>query len=208
MIGQLVGFIIDEGEEDRCLVDVNGVGYVVYASSKTLSRLPQPPEQAKILIETIVRDDAILLYGFAERAERDWFRTLTTVQGVGVRMAISILSVLSVDELSHTIMSGDKASLTRVSGVGQRLALRILTELSGKIDHLMAESLSAPSATGGNTGPLSQFHQDALIALEGLGFKRIEAQPIVGRILRELSDEGQELQLNVIIKKALRELAR
>lgn len=209
MIGQLTGLLIEQNDKDSCLVDVNGVGYVVHASSRTLSRLPRPPEVARVLIETVVREDAILLYGFADTQERDWFRMLTTVQGVGVRMALAILSTLSPDELATAIMTADKASLTRASGVGTRLATRILTELNGKVDSL--SSLAVPSMVetdkrGGK--PEVSMVADALLALEGLGFRRIESQPVIGRVIKRLTEAGEDPQLDKIIREALRELAR
>ena len=117
MIAQLTGRV-DALSDGTCVIDVGGVGYLVQASSRTLSALPQPPAAAKVLIETHVRDDAIVLYGFADSAERDWFRLLTTVQGVGGRVALAILSALSPRDLIGAIAAGDKASLTRAQGVG------------------------------------------------------------------------------------------
>lgn len=206
MIGQLTGLLIEQNDADRCLIDVNGVGYVVFASSRTLSRLPRPPETARVLIETIVREDAFLLYGFADTQERDWFRMLTTVQGVGVRMALSILSTLSPDELASALITADKVSLIRAPGVGARLATRILTELSGKTGSLPEQSMSVPSQQGST--PQHSVLSDAMLALEGLGFRRIESQPILGRIIRRLTEEGQAPELDLVIREALRELAR
>lgn len=208
MIGQLTGFLIEQNEKDRCIVDVNGVGYVVYASSRTLTRLPRPPEIARVLIETVVREDAILLYGFVDGQEQEWFRLLTTVQGVGVRMALAILSTFSPEELASAIVAADKASLTRASGVGPRLATRIITELNGKLSTLsgMDASFAISGQDKGDAG--NTLIADALLALEGLGFRRIESQPVIGRIFKRLMDEGREVQLDLIIREALRELAR
>ncbi len=208
MIGQLTGFLIDQNDRDRCLIDVNGVGYVVYVSSRTLSKLPRPPEIARVLIETIVREDAILLYGFADGKEQEWFRLLTTVQGVGVRMALAIQSVLTPDELTSAIMTADKASLMRASGVGARLATRILTELNGKVasgsDVINSITISGQITENNETNIVA----DVLLALEGLGFRRMESQPIVGRVIKGLKEKNQPLQLDHIIREALRELAR
>ena len=208
MIGQLTGFLIDQNDRDRCLIDVNGVGYVVYVSSRTLSKLPRPPEIARVLIETIVREDAILLYGFADGKEQEWFRLLTTVQGVGVRMALAIQSVLTPDELTSAIMTADKASLMRASGVGARLATRILTELNGKVasgsDVINSITISGQTTDNNETNIVA----DVLLALEGLGFRRMESQPIVGRVIKGLKEKNQPLQLDHIIREALRELAR
>lgn len=208
MIGQLTGLLIDQNDRDRCLIDVNGVGYVVYVSSRTLSKLPRPPEIARVLIETIVREDAILLYGFADGKEQEWFRLLTTVQGVGVRMALAIQSVLTPDELTSAIMTADKASLMRASGVGARLATRILTELNSKVasgsDVINSITISGQITENNETNIVA----DVLLALEGLGFRRMESQPIVGRVIKGLKEKNQPLQLDHIIREALRELAR
>ncbi|EHD14568.1 holliday junction DNA helicase RuvA [Commensalibacter intestini A911] len=211
MIGQLTGLLIEQNEADRCIIDVNGVGYVVFTSNRTLARLPRPPEVARVLIETIVREDAILLYGFAESYERDWFRLLTTVQGVGVRMALSILSTLSPDEISTAIMTADKATLTRAPGVGARLAVRILTELSGKVASLSDSIATVVVPEGKDKGSRPQTAQtlsDALLALEGLGFRRVESQPVVAKVIKRLTDEGKGSELDLVIRESLRELAR
>src|SRR3954452_22134732 len=132
MIALLTGRV-EALEEGRCVLDVNGVGYLVHASTRTLAALPQPPDAARLLIETHVREDAIQLFGFTDTAERDWFRLLTTVQGVGPRVGLSILSALSPRDLIGAIAARDQASLTRASGVGARLAARLLTELKDKV---------------------------------------------------------------------------
>src|SRR6202789_2748009 len=139
MIAQLTGRV-DALSDGTCVIDVGGVGYLVQASSRTLSALPQPPTLAKVLIETQVREDAIVLYGFSDSTERDWFRLLTTVQGVGGRVALAILSALSPRDLVGAIAAGDKASLTRAAGVGPRLAIRLLTELRDKAGAMPAQS--------------------------------------------------------------------
>ncbi len=127
MIAKLTGRV-EALEDGRCVLDVNGVGYLVHASTRTLASLPAGGTAA-LLIETHVREDAILLYGFAEPAEREWFRLLTTVQGVGAKVALGVLSALSPRELVAAIQAGDRAALTRAPGVGAKLAVRLLTEL-------------------------------------------------------------------------------
>jgi holliday junction DNA helicase RuvA len=122
MIALLTGRV-EQLVEGSCVLDVNGVGYLVQASTRTLAALPQPPAAARLLIETHVREDAILLYGFADPAERDWFRLLTTVQGVGAKVALSVLSALSPRDLVGAIAAGDRANLTRAPG-GRRFGLR------------------------------------------------------------------------------------
>ncbi|MFT9376023.1 Holliday junction branch migration protein RuvA [Komagataeibacter saccharivorans] len=206
MIAQLRG-LLAQVEADRCVIDVSGVGYLVQASSRTLATLPQPPEQACVLVETVVREDAILLYGFAEASERAWFRLLTTVQGVGAKVALAILSVLPPPELMGAIATGDKAMLTRAGGVGARLAQRIVTELRDKCEGMptglpagtvvSAATIAVPAARG--------IAADALLALSGLGFRRAEAQPVVERVIDRLDGKAD---LDIVIRDALKELAR
>ncbi len=197
MIAQLSGQLAHV-EADRCVLDVHGVGYLVQASTRTIAALAPPPETARVLVETVVREDAILLYGFADAAERDWFRLLTTVQGVGAKLALSVLSGLSTGDLASVIATGDRASLTRLPGVGARIADRLLGELRGKAGSVAAGPLSiVPAACG--------IEADALAALSGLGFRAPEASPVVGRIIERL---GGAAELNAVIRDSLRELAR
>jgi holliday junction DNA helicase RuvA len=191
---------IEALEEGRCIVDVNGVGYLLQASTRTLAALPMPPETARLLVETQVREDAILLYGFIDPAERDWFRLLTTVQGVGGRVALSVLSALSPQDLAAAIASGDRGSLTRAPGVGARLAARLLTELRDKAGALPAAQ-GAVRAQQGAAG----VAEDAISALVNLGYRRQEVQPVVGRMVEQL---GTSASLDTLIRDSLRELAR
>jgi holliday junction DNA helicase RuvA len=199
VIAQLTGRI-DQLVEGSCIVDVNGVGYLVHASTRTLAALPAPPAAARLLIETHVREDAIVLYGFAEAAERDWFRLLTTVQGVGAKVALSVLSSLSPRDLVSVIAAGDRASLTRAPGVGAKLAVRLLTELRDKAGMM-------PSSPGIVLAPLRApgVADDALSALVNLGYRRPEAQPVVARVIERL---GEGAALDAVIRDALRELAQ
>jgi Holliday junction DNA helicase RuvA len=199
MIAQLTGRV-DALSDGTCVIDVGGVGYLVQASSRTLSALPQPPAAAKVLIETHVRDDAIVLYGFADAAERDWFRLLTTVQGVGGRVALAILSALSPRDLISAIAAGDKASLTRAQGVGPRLAIRLLTELKDKTGTM-------PTSIGVSYTPITAATaaDDALSALVNLGYRRTEAQPVVIRVVERL---GEAATLDALIRDSLKELAQ
>ena len=199
MIAQLTGRV-EALEEGRCIIDVNGVGYLVHASTRTLSALPASPEVARLLVETHVREDAILLYGFADSAERDWFRLLTTVQGVGGRVALSVLSALSPSDLVSAIASGDRASLTRAPGVGARLAVRLLTELRDKAGAMPSApgfALSRP-VTGG-------VAEDAISALINLGYRRPEVQPVVARTIERLGDAAP---LDALLRDSLKELAQ
>lgn len=198
MIAKLTGRI-EALEADRCVVDVGGVGYLVQASTRTLAALPSGGP-ATLLIETQVREDAIVLYGFAESAERDWFRLLTTVQGVGAKVALNILSALSPRELIAAIQSGDRASLTRAAGVGTRLAVRLATELRDKAGAMPSEAGFAPSA------PLAEGAEaDALSALVNLGYRRQEAYAAVGRVAERLGDRAA---LDALIRESLKELAQ
>jgi Holliday junction DNA helicase RuvA len=199
MIAQLTGRI-DQLAEGSCIVDVNGVGYLVHASTRTLAALPPPPATARLLVETHVREDAILLYGFAESAERDWFRLLTTVQGVGAKVALSVLSSLSPRDLVSVIAAGDRASLTRAPGVGAKLAVRLLTELREKAGAM-------PSSAGFMPVPLRppSVADDALSALINLGYRRPEAQPAVTRVIERL---GEGAALDAVIRDTLKELAQ
>jgi Holliday junction DNA helicase RuvA len=198
MIALLTGRV-DALEDGRCVLDVNGVGYLVQASTRTLAALPQPPAQARLLIETHVREDAILLYGFADSAERDWFRLLTTVQGVGAKVALSVLSALSPRDLITAIAAGDRTSLTRAPGVGARIAVRLLTELREKAGAMP----SSPSLTASPSRPAGP-EDDALSALINLGYRPPEAQPAVARAMERL---GPDAPLDAIIRTSLRELA-
>ena len=200
MIAQLTGRV-DALSDGTCVIDVGGVGYLVQASSRTLSALPQPPAPAKVLIETHVREDAIVLYGFADSAERDWFRLLTTVQGVGGRVALGILSAMSPRDLIAAIATGDKASLTRAQGVGPRLAVRLLTELKDKTGAMP----TSPSGVSYTPPAAATPADDALSALVNLGYRRPEAQAIVGRVLERL---GENAPLDALIRESLKELAQ
>ena len=199
MIAQLTGRI-DQVEADRCVIDVNGVGYLVQASTRTLSALPPPPAAMRLLIETVVREDAILLFGFADAAERDWFRLLTTVQGVGARVALNILSALSPRDLVAAIAAGDRASLTRAPGVGAKLAIRLLSELRDKVGGM---PVSAASSGAVFAAPPS-IESDAVSAMLNLGYRRPEAQAAVARVLERL---GPDSTLDAVIREALKDLA-
>ncbi len=198
MIAQLTGQV--SGLEDgRCVIDVAGVGYLVQASSRTLAALPAPPATARVLVETQVREDAITLYGFAEAAERDWFRLLLTVQGVGAKVALGLLSALSPRDLVAAVAAGDRASLTRAPGVGAKLAVRLLSELASKVGAMpigtTMPSMAAPAGV----------EADALSALANLGYRRMEAHSIVLRVRERL---GETAGLDAVIRDSLKELAR
>jgi Holliday junction DNA helicase RuvA len=195
VIAKLTGRI-ESLEADRCVVDVNGVGYLVLASTRSLSALPTGAS-ATLLIETVVREDAIVLYGFTDSAEREWFRLLTTVQGVGAKVALSILSALAPRDLIAAIQAGDRASLMRAPGVGAKLAVRLLTELHEKAGAMPAGAGFLP-VPGGTS-------EDALSALTHLGYRRPEAQAAVAKVMERL---GEGLTLDAVIRESLKELAR
>jgi len=197
MIAQLTGRVASI-EADRCVVDVAGVGYLLHASTRTLAALPSG-QTATVLTEMQVREDAITLYGFADPAEREWFRLLLTVQGVGARVALNILSALSPRELVGAIQAGDRAAVSRASGVGAKLAIRLLTELR--------EKAGAMPVGAGFTSAIPLAEQgvtaEALSALLNLGIRRPEAQAaIAGIIARE-----PEADLSTVIRDALRALS-
>lgn len=201
MIAKLTGRV-DALSEDSVVIDVSGVGYLVFCSGRTLSRLGEG-EHASLLIETHVREDHIHLFGFMDAGERDWFRLLTTVQGVGARVGLAILSVLGAEELLHAIAAGDKTPITRASGVGAKLAGRIVSELKDKVGAIALGSVSLPGApvgemvTGGNTS-------DAVSALVNLGYSSSDALRAVSQAAGKL---GESADLETLIRGGLAELA-
>ena len=198
MIALLTGRV-EALEDGRCVVDVGGVGYLVHASTRTLAALPSAPAQARLLIETQVREDAITLYGFTDPAERDWFRLLLTVQGVGAKVALSLLSAVSPRDLVGAIAAGDKATLMQATGVGAKLAIRLLSELREKAGAMpTGTGVVFMAATGG-------VEADALSALANLGYRRPEAHPVVARVMDRL---GEQAPLGQVIRESLQELAK
>ncbi len=205
MIGKLSG-LMDSSGAGWAIVDVSGVGYVVHCSGRGFAALPGQGEPVSLWIETHVREDHIHLYGFPEAAERDWFRLLSTVQGVGARMALAILSVLAPDELIQAIAAQDQRALTRANGVGPKLAARIVRELKDKAGQFAlgpSAALAGAAASNGDAGaaPLSE---DAISALVNLGYQRGEAFGAVAHATRSL---GAEAPLEAVIKAGLKELS-
>jgi Holliday junction DNA helicase RuvA len=199
VIAQLSGRVVLR-EADRCVVDVGGVGYLVFASTRTLSALPTPPAVALVLTEMQVREDAITLYGFADSAEREWFRLLTTVQGVGAKVALNILSALSPRELIAAIRDGDRGALTRASGVGAKLAVRLLTELREKAGAMPVGIGFSPVLP-----PSAGIESDAISALVNLGYRRPE---VAAAVAKALERAGEGASLDQLIRDGLKELAR
>jgi len=203
LIAKLKG-VVDSVDTDSAVIDVGGVGYLVSASSRTLRDLVAGGE-ATMLVETIVREDAIALYGFLETAERDWFRILTTVQGVGARVALSILSTLAPDEIARAIAAGDKASLSRPAGVGPKLAARLATELKDKAAAFGVAPAPARGAEAAAPAAAGSLNEDAVSALVNLGYRRVEAFGAIARVTQRL---GAGAPLDAVIRAGLQELAR
>ena len=203
MIAKLAG-VVDHVGPEGAVIDVGGVGYLALCSTRTIGRLPAAGSTAALLIEMHVREDHIHLYGFIDDAERDWFRRLTTVPGVGSRLALAILSAVPPEQLLLAILAEDKAMLMRADGVGARLATRIISELHGKVGEVGAAAASAavvapaPDAAGGAAA-------DAVSALVNLGYRRSEAFGAVATAARRL---GSEADAGALIRAGLQELAR
>ena len=220
MIAKLKGTVDTIGDE-YCIIDVNGVGYLVFASAKTLGRL-KIGEAANILIETVVREDSISLFGFASALEKEWFLTLTKVQGVGAKVCLSILSALAPQQLAQAVAAQDKASFTRANGVGPKLAARIVTELKDKI-------VTIPVAAATTTADLAKelymdaneetetyednltaraddptAMEDALSALVNLGYQRLEAYRVVNQVLIA----NPNVDVSELIRLSLKEFAK
>ncbi|MDB5686061.1 MAG: ruvA [Rhizorhabdus sp.] len=198
MIARLSGTLA-ETAADHAVIDVNGVGYLAYASTRTLSAIGPVGGNVLLLTEMQVREDAITLFGFGSASERDWFRLLTGVQGVGGRVALAILSVLDANDLSRAIASGDKAMIARANGVGPKLAQRIAMELKDKAGGI-ALGLGSTAPT-----PEGSAAADALSALANLGFRPAEASAAVAAASDEL---GPGVGLDALVRLALRKAAR
>ncbi len=200
MIAKLKG-LVDSTGDGWAIIDVSGVGYLVFCSGRTLGRLG-PGEAAEVLIETHVREDHIHLYGFYDANEREWFRLLTTVQGVGVKVALAMLTVLAPDELLHAVAAADKEMITQTPGVGPKLATRILSELKDKVGTMAL----SPTVVG--DGPVSVAAggsvNDATSALVNLGYRPSEALAAVSRAAGRLGDDAD---VEALIRGALSELA-
>jgi Holliday junction DNA helicase RuvA len=200
MIGKLTG-VVDSVAEDHAILDVGGVGYLVQCPSSTLSRLAAGAHAA-LMIETKVSEDAIRLYGFASAEEREWFRLLQTVQSVGSKVALAVLSTLSCRELQRALALGDKAMIGRSPGVGPKLALRIVTELKDKAPAMMLRGEAEAAAPAiAPRGP----EADALSALLHLGYSEGAAALAVARAAQEL---GGGLETGILIREALKGMAR
>ena len=200
MIAKLSGRL-DSAAEDRAVVDVGGVGYLVYCSGRTLRALPAPGGSVRLFVETHVREDHIHLYGFADEAERDWFRLLQTVQGVGARVALAVLSVLGPGDLVHAVAAQDKAAVSQANGVGGKLAGRIVSELRDVVGDLVLGPAGTTSALAA-LAPVGA-EADAVSALVNLGYRRSEAQAAVAGAARR---SGADAPVDALIRAGLREL--
>jgi Holliday junction DNA helicase RuvA len=197
MIAKLSGNL-DSSGEGWAVIDVGGVGYLVFCAGRTLAALPNEGAPVSLQIETVVREDQFHLYGFLDARERAWFRLLRTVQSVGAKMALSILGLLTPDELALAIAARDRATLTRVSGVGPKLAERLMTELRDK-----APAGAMPvMATGAIAG--SSSATDAVSALVNLGYRQSEAFGVVSNAALRLGDAAS---LEALIQAGLKELS-
>lgn len=208
MIGKLKG-VVDEIAEDHVVLDVHGVGYELHCAARVLARLPGPGEAASFHVEMVVREDMIRLYGFASADERAWFRLLTTVQGVGAKVALGLLGVMSGDELARAVAAADKVALARAPGVGRRLAERLVTELKDKAPAATGlppglAIAAGPAGVAAEAGPATE----AASALVNLGYAEAQAQAAVRVAASVIEAEGGAVRTETLIRRALRELAR
>ena len=198
MIARLTG-ILASFTADHAVIDVGGIGYLVFASTRTLSALGAIGDEVVLHTQMQVSEDDIRLIGFATAGERDWFRLLTSVQGVGARVALAILSALSIDEIHRAVASGDQAMVARSQGVGPKLALRIVNELKDKAGSIALGSGGIAAQPPGSLGA------DAASALANLGFRPMEAAAAVAKAEAEL---GPGATLDALVRAALKKAAR
>ena len=202
MIGKLTGRL-DAVNENQALIDVNGVGYVTLCSAQTLRRIGAVGSNVSLLIETQVREDAITLIGFADIEEKSAFKVLTTVQGVGTKVALSILSTLSGEQLSAAIINGDKALLSSADGVGPKLAARLMTELKDKVAQIGAGNVANFHASIKSPVAVPNLAGDAVSTLTNLGFRRDEAFATVMAVI----GNDNTIDFDALVKKSLQELS-
>ncbi|HDZ75199.1 MAG TPA: Holliday junction branch migration protein RuvA [Aurantimonas coralicida] len=204
MIGKLKG-TVDESGEDHVVVDVHGVGYIAYCGTRTLASLPGPGEAIVLFVETYVREDMIRLYGFSSAVERDWFRLLQTVQGVGARVALAVTGTLSTGDLANAIALQDKAMVARAPGVGPKVAARIVAELKDKAPAFSGagsdESFGLKRELGEGVAPAPI--SDAVSALVNLGYARDQAANAVAKAVRDGAEDADSATLIRLGLKAL-----
>ena len=201
MIGKLFG-TVDSYGEDWVIINVAGVGYIVHCSSRTLASLAPTGEPCELAIETYVREDQIKLFGFAQDVERDWFRLLLSVQGIGTKVALAVLSTLSVNELASAIATQDKTTVSRTPGVGPKVALRLVNELKDKSPAISASVIAEFGASRTQT-PSAQG--DAVSALVNLGYSQAQAGGAVSSVLQSI---GEDAKAGELIRLSLKELAQ
>jgi holliday junction DNA helicase RuvA len=205
MIGKLKG-VIDSYGEDFVIIDVGGVGYAVHCSARTLQALPAAGEPAVLSIETHVREDQIRLFGFLSDAEREWFRLLQTVQGVGARVALSVLGTLKVGDLATAVATRDKATVARSPGVGPKVAERIVTELKDKAPAYMAVDPAVIRLSGAiEEKRAPQPVADAISALVNLGYGQPQAAAAIAAAMK---DAGEGADAARLIRLGLKELSK
>lgn len=205
MIGKLTG-IVDSAGEDWVILDVNGVGYVAQCSAKTLESLPGRGEAARLFIETQIRDDQIKLIGFAAEVEREWFRLLLTVQGVGARVALAVLGTLNASELASAVALQDKAVIARTPGVGPKVAARIAAELKDRAPGVAGVDMGVirlQSELGDKVAPKPA--SEAVSALVNLGYGQTQASAAIAAAMREAGEGAETARL---IRLGLQELSR
>jgi Holliday junction DNA helicase RuvA len=205
MIGKLKG-IIDSYGDDFVILDVGGVGYQVHCAARTLQRLPAPGDAATLAIETYVREDQIKLYGFASDTEREWFRLLQTVQGVGARVAMSVLGTLKPAELANAIATRDKAAVARSPGVGSKVAERIVSELKDKAPGFADVDPTVVHLAGAlDEKRAPKPVADAVSALINLGYGQPQAAAAIAAASRAA---GEGADTAMLIRQGLKELAK
>lgn len=205
MIGKLTG-IVDSVGEDWVILDVGGVGYLVYASGRTLGQLQTMRGPASLLVETRMREEQITLYGFLDAVERDWFRILTQVQGVGAKVGLALLTALAPDEIAHSIAAEDRRNLTRAEGVGPKLAGRIVNELRDRVAGLAftPAARAAPAAGAPVAAAGGDVARDAVSALVNLGYGRTDAYSAIAHAV-QAAEEGATLE--ALVRAGLKELS-
>jgi Holliday junction DNA helicase RuvA len=206
LIAKLIG-LVDAIGDDWAIIDVGGVGYLVFCSSRTLLNLPQVGSSVSLAVETHVREDHIHLYGFGSEGERDSFQLVTKVQGVGTKVALAILSVLSPEQMAQAVAAQDKSAFTRASGVGPKLGARIVTELKDKVGLIAAPPIFPKGSNvskGEGTGTAPSLIEDAVSALVNLGFGRGDA---FGAVSRAAHNDSSGQSLDDLIRDGLKDLS-
>ncbi|MCC4245372.1 Holliday junction branch migration protein RuvA [Stappia indica] len=204
MIGKLKG-VVDEIGDDHLILDVHGVGYLVFAPARVLQGLPGRGEAAVLHIETLVREDLIRLYGFSSASEKAWFQLLMTVQGVGAKVALAALGVMKASELANAVALGDTAQIARAPGIGKRVAERIVTELKSKAPAFASVDAGTIAASQQASAAVPTAVGDAVSALVNLGYQQAQASAAVAAAVKSA---GEGAEAATLIRLGLKELAR